>query len=386
MIRLEGGGRLLFTDVRRFGQAVVLDDGALEEYFAARLGIEPLSEALTGRGALPAGVRPPGAAEVVPSEPARRSPGSGTSTPTRRFTGPSSIRSRPAGSMKPEDCERLREGIVETLEAGLRGGGASVDDYLDARGERGTMQDEFLVHTREGQPCPRCGAEIRRIVVAGRSTYFCPSCQRRLRRRPRRRRSGARVRREPHERGDRPARGVRGRPLDGLRGRDRLQRRDPAGREPGRRRRSRRRAGHARDRRDRPPGRHQRGDRGAAHRRQRLRAGGGRRGDSLAGGERARLRDTRRGWCRSSRRLSSTTSRRAIPGRARGRMPAMRPVRCASAGVPERGRVGAGTGAAVGKITRAGALGGPRGSATPRRAAAAARRSPRSRSSTHSAT
>ena len=46
------------------------------------------------------------------------------------------------------------------------------------------MQDEFLVHTREGEPCPRCGAEIRRIVVAGRSTYFCPSCQRRLRRRP----------------------------------------------------------------------------------------------------------------------------------------------------------------------------------------------------------
>ena len=37
------------------------------------------------------------------------------------------------------------------------------------------MQDEFLVHTREGEPCPRCGAEIRRIVVGGRSTYFCPS-------------------------------------------------------------------------------------------------------------------------------------------------------------------------------------------------------------------
>ena len=89
--------------------------------------------------------------------------------------------------MKPEHCERLREGIVATLEAGLRSGGASIDDYRDARGERGAMQDEFLVHTREGEPCPRCGAEIRRIVVAGRSTYFCPACQRRLRRRPRRR-------------------------------------------------------------------------------------------------------------------------------------------------------------------------------------------------------
>jgi formamidopyrimidine-DNA glycosylase len=93
----------------------------------------------------------------------------------------------PAGSLKPIDCERLRLGIVEALAAGLRTGGASVDDYLDARGERGAMQEEFLVHTREGKPCLRCGAEIRRIVVAGRSAYFCPGCQRRLRRRPRRR-------------------------------------------------------------------------------------------------------------------------------------------------------------------------------------------------------
>jgi formamidopyrimidine-DNA glycosylase len=96
--------------------------------------------------------------------------------------------------LKPEDCEELRQGIVDALEAGLRRGGASVDDYLDARGELGSMQDEFLVHTREGKPCPRCGAEIQRIVVAGRSTYFCPSCQRRLRRRARR---GARRRATP---------------------------------------------------------------------------------------------------------------------------------------------------------------------------------------------
>ena len=45
------------------------------------------------------------------------------------------------------------------------------------------MQDEFLVHTREGEPCPRCGGTIVRIVVGGRSTYFCPSCQVRLRKR-----------------------------------------------------------------------------------------------------------------------------------------------------------------------------------------------------------
>jgi formamidopyrimidine-DNA glycosylase len=89
--------------------------------------------------------------------------------------------------MKPEHCEALVEGIVDALELGLASGGSSIDDYLDTRGERGSMQDEFLVHTREGKDCPRCGGTIQRIVVSGRSTYFCPDCQVRLRKRPRRR-------------------------------------------------------------------------------------------------------------------------------------------------------------------------------------------------------
>jgi formamidopyrimidine-DNA glycosylase len=89
--------------------------------------------------------------------------------------------------MKPEHCEDLCEGIVAALEAGLANGGASIDDYRDLRGERGTMQDEFLVHAREGQRCVRCGETVERVVVSGRSTYFCPGCQVKLRARPRRR-------------------------------------------------------------------------------------------------------------------------------------------------------------------------------------------------------
>ena len=92
--------------------------------------------------------------------------------------------------MKPEHHEALRDGIVAALERGLDLGGASIDDYRDARGDSGSMQNEFLVHRREGEACGRCGDTIVRIVVGGRSTYFCPSCQKRLRRRPRRRRAG----------------------------------------------------------------------------------------------------------------------------------------------------------------------------------------------------
>jgi formamidopyrimidine-DNA glycosylase len=186
LLELSDDGRLLFTDARRFGHAAIIDDAELDAYFADRLGVEPLSEALTGEELcrLAAGRRAPvksfllnqlgvaGIGNIYADEALHRA-----------ALHPLS----PAGSMKPEDCERLRDGIVEALQAGLRTGGASIDDYRDSRGEQGAMQEEFLVHTREGKPCPRCGAEIRRIVVAGRSTYFCPSCQRRLRRRSRRR-------------------------------------------------------------------------------------------------------------------------------------------------------------------------------------------------------
>jgi formamidopyrimidine-DNA glycosylase len=191
---LDDGRTLLFTDVRRFGQAVVLDAGdQLDDFFAARLGVEPLSGELTAERLL----------ELAAD---RKAPLKSFLLSQSRVAGIGNIyadealwRARlhplsPAGSMKLEHAERLVEGIVSALEAGLEHGGASIDDYLDARGEQGSMQDEFLVHTREGERCLRPSEEhrptpppvIQRIVVTGRSTYFCPNCQERLRRRPRR--------------------------------------------------------------------------------------------------------------------------------------------------------------------------------------------------------
>ena len=184
---LDDGSGLLFTDVRRFGTLVVLASSAeLDEYLAPRVGVEPLSD------------------ELIPEVLCRMA--AGRTAPLKSFlltqtavAGIGNIYAdealhraelhplSPAGSMKPEHCEALVEGIVDALETGLAEGGASIDDYRNARGERGSMQDEFLVHTREGRDCPRCGAKIRRIVVGGRSTYFCPGCQVRLRKRPKRR-------------------------------------------------------------------------------------------------------------------------------------------------------------------------------------------------------
>jgi formamidopyrimidine-DNA glycosylase len=185
VIRLGGGTTLLFTDALRFGTAVVLDDAELDAYMAARAGVEPLSERLTAERIceLAAGRRAPLKSFLMVQD--------GIAGIGNIYADEALWRARlhplsPAGSMRLEHCERLREGIVGAIEAGLDNGGASIDDYRDARGAEGTMQDEFCVHNREGQPCPRCGTEIRRIVLGGRSTYFCPGCQQRLRRRRRR--------------------------------------------------------------------------------------------------------------------------------------------------------------------------------------------------------
>jgi formamidopyrimidine-DNA glycosylase len=184
---LDDGRELWFTDPRRFGEAFLLADDELDTRFV-KLGVEPLSPEFTPRalGEMAGGRTAPLKSFLLDQ--------SGVAGVGNIYADEALFRAElhplsPAGSMKPEHLEALRDAVVAALEAGIDAGGSSIDDYRDARGEKGTMQSEFLVHTREGEDCPRCGATIVRIVVGGRSTYFCPSCQVRLRRRPKRRRA-----------------------------------------------------------------------------------------------------------------------------------------------------------------------------------------------------
>ena len=182
---LDDGSLLRFTDPRRFGHAHLLEAGELEPYFESRLGVEPLSDGLTPEliGRIAAGRTAPLKSFLLDQ---KRIAGIGNIYADEALHRARLHPLSPAGSMRAEHWEDLQEGIVDALELGIRNGGSSIDDYRDARGEQGSMQDEFLVHTREGLPCPRCGERISRIVVSGRSTYFCAACQVRLRRRRRR--------------------------------------------------------------------------------------------------------------------------------------------------------------------------------------------------------
>jgi len=85
---------------------------------------------------------------------------------------------RRSGRLTRAELEGLRLALVEVLEDAIRLGGSSVSDYVDADGERGFFQLEHCVYQRAGLPCHRCQTPIRRIVVAGRGTHYCPQCQR----------------------------------------------------------------------------------------------------------------------------------------------------------------------------------------------------------------
>lgn len=182
---LDDGRELWFTDPRRFGEAFLIADEKLDERFA-KLGVEPFSPEFTAMalGEMAAGRTAPLKSFLLDQS---KVAGVGNIYADEALFRAELHPLSPAGSMRPEHLEALRDAVVAALEAGIEAGGSSIDDYRDARGEKGSMQDEFLVHTREGEDCHRCGGTIVRIVVGGRSTYFCPSCQVRLRKRPKRR-------------------------------------------------------------------------------------------------------------------------------------------------------------------------------------------------------
>jgi formamidopyrimidine-DNA glycosylase len=86
---------------------------------------------------------------------------------------------RPGGALNPEEIARLRRAIKPILSAGIAAGGTSLDDlaYLLPNGEAGDYLQRLRVYGREGDHCRRCGTVIERVVVGGRSSFYCPTCQ-----------------------------------------------------------------------------------------------------------------------------------------------------------------------------------------------------------------
>ncbi|MEO7001473.1 MAG: bifunctional DNA-formamidopyrimidine glycosylase/DNA-(apurinic or apyrimidinic site) lyase [Ktedonobacterales bacterium] len=173
-LTLDNDALLLYTDPRKFGRLTLTVPDALPTFFAA-IGPEPLDDAftsealakrLTGKRAIKATLLDQaviaGLGNIYADESLFRA-------------GIHPL--RPADSLTSNEVTALHAGIRGALETGITHGGTTFGRHRDIYDEAGTNLEHVEVYQHTGQPCPRCGTPIQRIVVTQRGTHFCPNCQ-----------------------------------------------------------------------------------------------------------------------------------------------------------------------------------------------------------------
>lgn len=178
VFHLDDGWRLRLVDPRRFGLAYVHPTAELEhDRHLAHLGIEPFDEAFRGT-------------YLAERSAGRRGPVKSFLMDGRVVVGVGNIYAsevlwnsrvhprRSVGRVAANTWDRLAREVVGVLGRAIGEGGTTLADFRDGEGNSGYFQVSLAVYGREGQPCPRCGRGIRRIVQTGRSTFYCPGCQR----------------------------------------------------------------------------------------------------------------------------------------------------------------------------------------------------------------
>jgi formamidopyrimidine-DNA glycosylase len=186
---LDDGRELRYTDPRRFGRMAYLTGALLAEELAA-FGADPLlvsaeefASRIRSRNAqIKALLLDQSVLRGVGNIYADESLWRAKIHPTRR-----------GAELSKKQTQVLRRVLQDVLRKAILARGSSISDFLDAEGQPGEYQRHHRAYGREGKRCYRCGTAIRRVIVAGRSSYFCPKCQPAPRlRRQRKRRSRAR--------------------------------------------------------------------------------------------------------------------------------------------------------------------------------------------------
>ena len=175
----DGGNELLFRDVRKFGFLLCLDGGprtACREL--AALGPEPLEIGVPEFAALLEARR--GRVKPLLLDQTRIA-GIGNIYADEMLFEARIHPETPACRLSRRRVERLHASMRTILTRAIEAGGSSIQDYLDADGDPGDFQFEHKVYDRTGEPCVACGTPIRMKRVGGRSSHFCPKCQKKPR-------------------------------------------------------------------------------------------------------------------------------------------------------------------------------------------------------------
>jgi formamidopyrimidine-DNA glycosylase len=169
---------LRLRDPRRFGTVLWHEGNGVEKHpLLAKLGIEPLAEKFDGDWLHAAARKRSGPIKPLLMD-SHLVVGIGNIYAAESLFHAGISPLRAANRISRERYGRLVPAIRTTLEASIAAGGSSVRDYVHSDGGAGCFQLSCSVYDRTGEPCPACGTPIRRVHQAGRSTFYCPRCQR----------------------------------------------------------------------------------------------------------------------------------------------------------------------------------------------------------------
>jgi len=174
VIHLGDDQKILFRDPRQFGQVFVINQEELSEKLD--LGPEPLSVGFTEEVLHSILKRPTKIKPLLLDQ--KRIAGIGNIYADEILFEAGLYPLKPANSLTGNEVSRLFLAIGNVLTEGIEQRGTSISDFVDASGEKGNMQNKHRVYGRSEKPCPRCGTSIKRTVIGGRGTHFCPRCQR----------------------------------------------------------------------------------------------------------------------------------------------------------------------------------------------------------------
>ncbi len=176
LLGLDDGTEVAYRDVRRFGTWLLLEPEEVDTYVDERVGREPLADAYRAKHLAErlAGRRAPVKAAILDQ---RTVAGVGNIYADEALWRARIHPLRPADSLEPDEVKALYRGIRDALRAGIRRQGSTLRDYRLPDGGSGGAQHEFKVYGRGGEPCDRCGTPIDKTRVAGRGTWYCPTCQ-----------------------------------------------------------------------------------------------------------------------------------------------------------------------------------------------------------------
>lgn len=180
ILHMQDGRQIVLNDPRRFGLVDIAGAAALEDHpLFAHLGPEPLSGGFSAP-VLAASLKGRKAAikQVIMDQRVVVGVGNIYASEALFMAGISPV--RPAGALTADQVERLTAAIRQVLQKAIAAGGSTLRDYRQAHGELGYFQHNFSVYDREGLACVTCTGKrpVMRIIQGGRSTFYCPSCQR----------------------------------------------------------------------------------------------------------------------------------------------------------------------------------------------------------------